>query len=241
MAYERYLLVLDDEGERLGDVSVRLVRLGVDALYTKDPDEAFLVASEQARRIGAILVPAATPIETLRERIAAVGARAGIGARSVAAVGPPPDEEGRAALRELGLRWALWEPFDDAALRFVSTTALAEEHDTDGRMELRVPTAIKATVYKGTQRKDVRVHNLSVGGAYLATGAPWQEGTQVSLEIDLPDVPLAGRATVAHTHDDDSAPPHLAAGMGVCFNNLDLDGQATLRQLVQSVLARFEL
>ena len=51
----RAALVVDDPQATLGDVVLRLLRLGIDVFYSKDHDEAWLLAQEEAPRIHALL------------------------------------------------------------------------------------------------------------------------------------------------------------------------------------------
>ena len=55
--YERFALILDSDATPLGQAAMRLVEVGVDVLYAKDPDEAVLLARQESSRLGAILLP----------------------------------------------------------------------------------------------------------------------------------------------------------------------------------------
>lgn len=242
MSYRRYALVLDDDDGSLGAISLRLLRMGVDAVYANHPDEALLLARQESGRVGAILVPSTTPIDDLREVLKKVGSRAAVGPSTLLLVGARPEDSQRIALREMGVRWSLWEPFGDTALRFVVAATLSWEHDEEARMDLRAPTSLEAVVRERTEELKLRVHDLSVGGVYLETASPLPEGTEISIELLLPTAPLAAQGRVIHAKSaSDAGRMDRPQGMGVVFTNLDFSFQSEVRRLVEEQLRRFEV
>ena len=64
---ERLALAFEDGTQELGPVAYRLLRAGIDVIYARSADEAFLLASQEARRIHALLVsPAVSPDDVTR-------------------------------------------------------------------------------------------------------------------------------------------------------------------------------
>ena len=51
MAQSQCVLVIDDEDTTLGAVALRMIRLGIDAFYAKDPSEAMLLAQQESERV----------------------------------------------------------------------------------------------------------------------------------------------------------------------------------------------
>lgn len=242
MAYERYVLVLDDDSGSLEEISLRLLRMGVDAVYAKDRDEASLMARQESGRVGALLIGAATPLDEIPDLVKQVGAPGAMGPRTLVLVGRDPGADTRAQLRELGVRWSLFEPYDDVALRFVVTAALASEHESDPRTALRVPTMLLAVAYKGGQSKTVTIRDLWTSGAYLATPLPFPEGTQLSLEIPLQGETLLAKALVIHSQTTERPErPDIPNGMGVSFSQLSADTEERLRRYLEGQMKTFEI
>jgi hypothetical protein len=240
MGYDRYVLILGDADSPLGEVALRLLSLGLDPLYVADLDEGSLLARQEAARVGAMLVSSTTPVNEVERAWKRLSPILSLGPQTLIPVGARPDDGVREALRELGVRWALWEPYDEMALGFLVGLGMSLEYAGETRMDLRVPTSLSGMSYKGSVRKQVALHNLSAGGAYLATNQPFPVDTEISLEIPLPTHGLLARACVRHVkHADDPERPHLPAGMGVEFTNLELTSQSELRQFVEAQLERY--
>lgn len=242
MPYERYALVLDDDAGSLEEIALRLVRIGVDAVYAKDPDEAALLAHQESRRVGALLLPATTPVEAIPDAMKRVGVPAAVGPRAVVLIGRRPGDGELARLGELGVAWGLWEPFGDTGLRFVVTAALAAEDPNDPRHNIRVPTSLCAVVYKGSQQRAVSVENLSRGGAYLATPQPFLVGSQISLELPLPQGQLLLKAQLAHVRNAlEPERADIPPGMGVAFREAPPEAEAVLARYVEAEVRKYAI
>ncbi len=240
MAYERFVLVVDEEAGSLGELAVQLVRLGLDALYTNQRDEAALLASQESRRIGALLLHSSNPPDVVSSLVASVGARAGLSKGAVILIGPKPDHVARDALRKLGIRWWVEAHEDPVTLRSLVSFVVAAGDEADTRIEPRVPAALLAEVSTDGQATDARVRNLSVGGAFLELEEPFDEGRKVSLVIALADERLQTEAGVRYAVRD-TGDGALPAGNGVCFIDLDLATQAILRRFLAEEVGRYRL
>jgi hypothetical protein len=242
MAYERFTLIVDDASGALGPLSLRLMRMGIDTLYTNQRDEAALMASQESRRIGALLLPMATPPESVAETMAAVANRASLGTTSVIMVGSEPDIKMRINLRSRGVRWWI-EPEDDAVtIRSLITFVMSSEDDLDSRIEPRVPALLMAEVDTGTGTLGARVRNLSVGGAFLELDQPVDPGTELKVAIALDDERLEVSANVAfQVAPSPDHPEGIPSGVGVAFGELDLASQAVVRRFLADLLGRYQL
>lgn len=237
--YERCALVLD-EGGSLGPLALQLVRLGVDALHASGPHEGLLIAREDVRRIGAVVVSADADLPALQGLLAQLVRDDGVARPSVLPVGSRLDATRRDAFRTLGARWALCPPFDAAELRFAVTHAIAAGWDEELRIEPRLPVDLGAICHRGSVRHKVSVRNLSVGGAYLATRTPAELGARVKLEIELPGASIEPLARVAHaTLVEDPDRPDTPIGFGVAFEAMDVRMETPLREYLAVRFAHF--
>ena len=117
MAKDRCVLLLDGPSGRLAGLRDRLSGLGLAAISAKDGEEAVRAVVQRSPPRVALLVPEFGG-STLRETLASLVEKAPERDLGFIVTGPPPNAEARARLRGAGLRLALWEPFDDGALRF---------------------------------------------------------------------------------------------------------------------------
>lgn len=240
MQEARCALVIDDDGASLGEIALRILRLGIDVFYAKDPDEARLLAQQEATRIRVVLSAATVdPEEVARIRHALHSLEPGI-PRTLVAIGRRPDDERRKSLQEAGVDWALWEPYDESALRSVLSSAIAARPETTQRKQARLPTMLLARAFVGARRHDAIVATLSEAGAFLETPSPIPEGTLMTLEISLPDGTLQVKARVVNArYPSGDAPAYLPTGMGVEFTVIALDVEERLRRYLREIEKRF--
>jgi hypothetical protein len=240
MSEARSALVIDDPKGNLGMVALRLIRLGIDSFYAPDPDEALLLAQQEAGRIRLLLVAPAVEKQGLERILEQLEERVPDLLRSLVAIGPKPDEATRNALREAGVEWALWEPWDDSALRTVVSAAMAPQSVGTQRRAPRIPTTLLCRAFIGIHRKDGLVSSLSEGGAFLEMPHPFPVGTRLTLEIELGDGSIVTKAEVRYTHDGDDARRELASGMGVAFRDLAPEAKERLARFLHEC-QRFEV
>ena len=240
--YERFALILDSERSSLGGPAMRLLELGVDVLYANDLDEAALLARQEAARLGAVLVPASFERGQIAPLVSSVCSQLATGTRSLVVVGLEPDPAFQSELAAAGAKWCLWEPYEERELRFVMTAAMATDFGGDRRKDLRIPTQIDTPVFMGRHRKEVTVHDLSMGGAYFATPHPFLEGSRLSVEIPLPEGSLVGKAAVVNAKTADRpGRPDVPEGMGVVFTDLAPEMKDRLAHFISGWIRRFEL
>ena len=242
MSYERYALIVDSDRAELGPAAMRLLDLGIDVVYANDVDEAELLARQESARLGAVLLPFHLLPSRVDELLARVCSQLEAGASALVPVGPAPDPELVASLAARGVEWRLTEPYDERALRFVMTAAMATGHAGERRKSLRIPLDVETVVWMGRYRKEVRVHDISSGGAYFAARHPFLEGSQLTIDIPLPNGAVVGKATVVNAKTEDvPARADVPDGMGVSFTRLMAGSEERLRAFLEEWLARFRL
>lgn len=196
--YERFAVILDPEGTGLGVEALGLIDRGIDPLYAKDLDEALQLADQEEDRVGAFVLSGTLPPELREDALDRATPLLWAGAAAILVVAPPRDRKLLRGLRDRGIRWVLFAPYEPAELRFAVAAALSSEDDLDPRTGLRVPIRLDVTIETAGDRRPGQIRNLSIGGAYVALPDPPAVGTEVSLALSLGDRPLKLRACVRH-------------------------------------------
>jgi len=214
------ILVLESVPERAVRLAERIRKLGrYRPALAKTPEAAQEMVEDPRLLPRAALVAPDFPVADLRGALDALRHRAGGRRLCFVATGARPAAEVLARLREAGVELALWEPFDDARLRFQLNRALASPAQESLRHEQRAPTDWRARVRGGGREKEVQVYSLSAGGAFLATPRPSLRGAQVSLELPLPGGTLNLTGRVLYTNvPGNLMRPELPVGMAVRFD-----------------------
>jgi hypothetical protein len=216
--YDRRALVLDTADSGLGRAVLALVSQGIDPLYASDLDESVLLASEHGARIAALVVPGVLPLTMLDAMLERLRPRLAIGGESLLIVGPPRERARLAALRERGVRWVLWEPYEAGELRFAVSAVLASGDVLEPRRGLRVPIRLPVSLRHARRAAEAEIENLSVGGAWVALAEPPEVGASLLLEFPIGERLLRCSAQVVHRLE--AAQPsrgETAPGMGVAF------------------------
>lgn len=216
MAELPFTLILDDETTGLGDVALRLLRLGIDVFYANDADEAVLFCSqEEARTVRAVMFPENLDVAILDRVVPRLPASSEGPGPSLVAVGELADEDRIGKLRKAGVDRVLRPPFDDGTLRWIANAARFESDHHPKRQHERAPTHLLARASWGLRRKHLLCSTLSVGGAFLETPSPLEVGARVKLKLPLPAGDLTLKSVVAN---NTSGPGDLrTSGMGVTF------------------------
>jgi len=216
----RVLLIETHEG-RMAALGTRLRALGFSPLWAKSAEEALATVSNPAWHVSAVVMPPDLPAADLSGALRVLRERAASGRLPIAVEGRPPNASGLETLRGAGVDLALWEPYDDALLRFQMNRALAAGADGPRRQKLRVPSGFRARVSVGGRAKDATVYCLSETGCFLETPRPTLPGARV--EISIPrlagESPLAGRVVFTNVPGNLQR-PNLPLGMAVAFQPL---------------------
>jgi len=235
------VLVLDDEKGGLGEVALELVRCGVDALYSNDAHEGALLARQEGRRVGGVLLHAGALPSRVDEVIDSICPETGLDPEAIAVLGERPAEPLLGAYVERGLRWCLWKPFDPDSLRFIGGLTLWEGNDASVRLDLRVPARIPAKLSCRGQSQHARAVNLSRGGVRLEVATRLPPGRRVQLEMAQGEARVACSAIVRWTTAFRSAKDPEPPGMGVEFENPSLATRAAVLRLLEVALDRFRI
>jgi hypothetical protein len=241
-AYDRHLLVLDAPDGALGRHAMELVDLGVDVVYAQDIDEAHLLSRQDEARACAALFACPADPETAGQIIQRLSGSLDGPMDAIAPIGPRPEPETLDVLRAAGVRVGLFDPLAVRELRFVATAVLRAGNPADPRKSDRFPTALRARVRLDANLKDVRVHDLSLGGAWLEEPFPFPTGSQITLEIGLEGTRFSATAVVVNRRAEaDPSRPDAPAGMGVQFVEVDDESQDRLRVFVTSCAERYQI
>jgi len=217
--YDRLALVHDTPDSRLGAAALGLIAHGLDPFYSCDLDETVLLAGQEARRIAALVVPGAMALPALDRLLAGTVRHLAGGAAAIVVVGPPRQRTRLAALRERGIRWVVWEPYDASELRFAVAAALASGDALEPRRGLRVPIRLPASVRNARVTREGELRNLSVGGAYVALSDPPELGAALLLEFPIGERLLRAQASVVHRQvAPGDGRSERGPGMGVAFS-----------------------
>ena len=238
----RCVLVVDDDRGSLGEIALRTLRLGIDVFYAKDRSEAWLLAEQEAHRIGTVLFPPDVDVDAITRIAECLESCALDIRRALVVIGKKPNEAARARLRAAGVELALWEPYDEGAFRSVISSAMRLRYEQRGRAETRIPTTLLGRATLGARRKDAIVSTLATTGAFLETPSPFPEDTSITLEIRLPDGPLLVKGRVVHARYPSSGEPLFhPTGMGVEFTSLDPKDKERLQAFLKEIADRFEI
>jgi hypothetical protein len=205
--------------------------------------EAAEQALEQADEpIRCAVVPTSLADRGLRRSLKPVrraGARGGL---QLAAFGPEPERSARRLLRAAGVRYALWEPVEEATLRFQLNRLTRAGATHEVRRARRAPSRVPARVYAGGRGRDTLVYSLSESGAFLETPRACMSGAEVEVELLLPDttVTLAGSVAFANVPGNLQR-PNLPLGMGVHFHEPSATERNVVVGYVESRLAQLEV
>ncbi len=241
MSDARRAFVVDAADNRLGEVALKLLRLGIDLHYSADLAEAWLLADEVAERVCLLILNPGVPAEKIAALQERLHSRSPDIARTLMVIGRQPDDATRARLREAGVVLALWEPYDGGDLREAITAAMAPRSgNPESRKHPRIVTTLLARASMGLLRTDAIVSSLSLGGAFLEAPESFPEGIDFTLEIALPEETVSVEARVIYTNERTS-PSALTAGMGVSFTSVDGAAGEALKRFLDEHEQRFAI
>jgi hypothetical protein len=153
--------------------------------------------------------------------------------------GEEPNASVRSRLRECGVSFVLWSPFDDAELTFILKSALAQKRDLSARAEIRVPVDLTARLRVGNRREVVVLSSLSRQGAFLELSDPLDVETRIQLEFELGGDQFSVFARVVYQEREDAGSPFSSSGNGIAFYGSDREVELRLCKLVDERCTRY--
>ncbi|MBW2420268.1 MAG: EAL domain-containing protein [Deltaproteobacteria bacterium] len=235
------LLLVDDGEGSLRSLTERLVRLepsGIDLHYASAADEARLMVEQERLEIRLMVAPPAVNFAHVNAIRMEVTERLGHEPQLVI-LGEEPDAALRSRMRECGVSFVLWSPFDDTELTFVLKSALTEKHDVARRLEVRVPVDLTARLRAGSRREVVVLSRLSRRGAFIELSDPLDIDARVQLEFDLGSEQFRFFARVVHQEREDGDSPFSITGNGLAFYGSDHEAELRLCKLVEERGTRY--
>jgi EAL domain-containing protein (putative c-di-GMP-specific phosphodiesterase class I) len=233
------VLLVDDARQSLSTVVMRLLHLGLDVHYASAADEAALYIGQEG---AAIRVVAFAPTIDVAEcqRIHGHLVQATGEPRSWIVIGERPDEPARRALREAGVDWVLWSPFNDAELRYLVKSAMARHDELVDRREVRVPVELVASIWSGSRREMAVVSSLSARGAFIELSEPLALRSSLRIQMELGPDTVRGFARVVRVQPPDPERPGEPSGVGVTFYGLGRDEERLLRKAISELRLRYQ-
>ena len=238
------LLILDDEKNDLAEVSLQLIRLGVDAVHAGSLDEADLLTRQEGSRIHGAVLPAGASDARIEAVLETIGPHTGVGVSGLAVLGPRPGDARVKELRGLGISWRLWRPYEDRDVRFLGGSLVWASSEENLRIDRRVPTALPGIVAHCGEARSVLIGDLSASGAYVEIPDPDlpPAGAQIQLEIALPGGPIELSALVRWVAEPDMRPVRARPpGCGVEFIGPSREIRMPLMEHVDIEASRFAL
>jgi len=230
MTTRRDVLVLGAESPPMQRLSQRIARLGYRTLPAKTPEQAHVLLRISRSMIGAVVLPPELPVLDLRRALCFMSALVFGSELVFLAAGPPPVSEERRRLRDAGVGLALFDPVDEATLRFQVNRALAGSLVVRGRRgALRAPGAWPVRVRVGSRCKETSLYDLSSSGAWLVTEAPSPRSSRVQVELPRELGGAALPARVVRTNVPGNLRQwNLPLGMSVVFEDPPLETEAAI-------------
>ena len=220
----------------MAGLSLRLRELGYRVLRTKTLEQGRAALSDRRFDMSVALIPPDLPVPDLDRAIAALRAPARSRVLRFLATGTRPDASERGLLRNAGVEFALWEPFDDHTLQFQVNRALAEGAPaTRRRHAVRVPTNWPVRITMGRREKQARIYCISAEGAYLATPRPSLPKAVIHFSLPLPtgELRLSGEVVMTNVPGN-LMRRNLPAGMGVRFTGHTRDATESILEFTEA-------
>jgi CheY-like chemotaxis protein len=197
---EPNVLILGNQANHLIELTDTVRELGFRAIRAKTPQDAIAISQERGHRYDTVLLDTEAPmmdvgaaLDTLRRECRSPGMVA-------IATGERPSASERDRLRDGGIEHAVWLPVRDHALLCHLSDACYPDQPGMLQGEPRAHLGWMARVMVGGRSKLAQVYALSCGGAYLITDRPSVRGSELVLELPLPQGPMHLECEVTFTN-----------------------------------------
>ena len=229
-------------GEEFDSLAGRLLLLNFRATRASSTEDALPALERSTEPIRAVLLSVPHSLDDLGLALGRLREHAPSDFLRFVATGPEPSPREREELREAGVEFGLWKPFEDAALRFVLNEALQDASIAEARRAPRAPTTLLARVFSSVGQKAALVYSLSERGGFLETLRPTSTTGHVRVEIPLPSGTVTVEARVVVTNVPGNLhKPNLPMGMGVEFTDVPEETRCALAEYVDSLIQHFRL
>lgn len=187
MEDERRILIIDGADGELQPLALELLAQERALHYANDLAEAELLAAEESGLLGAVLLSASISLAQPEE----LARRLGVPAALLVPMGPRPSDRLLKTYYRAGLRWHLFGKPETSSIRFVLSSVLSEQDPFELRFYLRVPANIDGTLFIGDRKGDVRVNDVSLGGACVLGEVVGEEGESGVLDFVIGELDLS--------------------------------------------------
>ena len=238
------VVVIEGSPGRLNELARRIRLQGAEPIVATGTTEAGSLLPQPGAdmSVAAVLLDASLASRSLKKELQRLRTAARGLELFFLAVGEDPEPSARKKLRAAGIRYALWDPFDDATLRFQLNRAWNADRDDHKRANPRIPTYLHAQVGGGQRVKDGVVYSLSIQGAFIETPRASMAGATVDLAIRLPTCFIETKARVVFANVPGNLQrPNLPLGMAVRFELVDAQTSKRLKEYVKDRLAQLEV
>ena len=241
MAKHRHVLTLGF-GEDFDSLAERLRLLKFRAVRAKLAEDGLRALERGGESIRAVLLSIPHRLGDLSFALRRLRDHAPTPSLRFVAIGPRPSPQELEELREADVEFGLWQPFDDAALRFVLNQALHDHRGGESRNVARAPTWLLARVFSAAGQKEALVYSLSEKGAFLETHRPTPAKGHVRVELQLQTGTAALEARVLTTNvPGNIQKANMPMGMGVEFVDVREETRRALAQQVEAMADLFRI
>ncbi len=236
------LLVIDSVPSTLGRSAYQMTRLGGDVHLMTELDEATLFVETEEPVLDLVIAPPQVDLGRLGILVEKVKKQARDHVPRLLIVGPEPEADRRAAIRDAGADWVLWEPYSDPELRFFVNAARTNRNWKFQRQSVRVPVETIAWIRAGAKRGTGVVTSLSRRGAFVETDIEHKPGQPIRLEFKIDGRMISVFANVTQQRDDAGEGALAlvkARGIDVIFYEVDASTDEALADGVERLWLRY--
>lgn len=236
------VLLIEGTPGQLNELARRIRLQGAEPQIAGSVDEAVALVPQAEQESVAVVIDASFASRGLKKELPKL-ARAAEGTEFFfLATGDPATAGDRRKLRQAGVHFAIWNPFDDATLRFQLNRAWNQNRDDHKRQSPRIPTFLHAQVGGSQRPKDGIVYSLSLEGAFIETARASMAGAAVDIAIRLPECTVETTSRVIFANVPGNLQrPNLPLGMAVRFEKLDAATAKQLKSFIKKRLLRLEV
>jgi len=232
-----FIALIENEPAETERLARQLVRLGIEPLRVADLAEAMDLVKSRAYTIGAVLLPGDLPPALVRKALRSMRRREPM--LPAMAYGKRPGSRQLEGLRRADVLLALWEGYDEGALRFQMNRMLSGETQQTVREARRAPWHEPVRISVGGREKPGTLYSLSERGCFIETPRASMDGARLRLAFDLEGEPVEIDGIVVFANVPGNLQrPNLPLGMGIRFGEMP---RALVRRIGERVRERITL